>query len=359
MSHHFDSPTAIEDGRLNLCDVFAFPSPAGSSALILTVNPDAGRSSPTTFRPDAVYEFVIDPEGEVEESLCLRVRFAEPAADGSQALRILMATGHDAVDRGTEIGRGRTNEVSPFDLSGAHGSVWAGVTADPFWADGVALAGFLGSIADGRYQPEIFDGHANIFDGRNVSAIALEIPDDLLENRALSIWARITLHGHAPQRQVSRMGQPMLRPLFFNVPGDETEELNGGNPASDEQRYRDKVRQVAELVGKLAGVADPYRHAVDIAAAFLPDVMRYTPGRPARFVPGAGNGRALDDDGFGIAVSLLVGRPLARSRAPFTVSPSFPYLPRPFLGELPALLELFGLRPAGVDPISVPHQPNQ
>jgi len=70
------------------------------------------------------------------------------------------------------------------------------------------------------------------------------------------------------------------------------------------------------------------------------------------------NGRALDDDGFGIAVSLLVGRPLARSRAPFTVSPSFPYLPRPFLGELPALLELFGLRPAGVDPISVPHQPN-
>ena len=24
MSHHFDSPTAIEDGRLNLCDLYAF-----------------------------------------------------------------------------------------------------------------------------------------------------------------------------------------------------------------------------------------------------------------------------------------------------------------------------------------------
>ena len=359
MSHHFDSPTAIEDGRLNLCDVFAFPGRAGSSVLILTVNPDAGRSSPTTFRPDAVYEFVFAAEGEGQESWSLRVRFAEPAADGSQALRVLRATGDDAIDRGIEIGHGMTHEVSQFDVSGARGSVWAGVTADPFWADGVALADFLGSIAEGRYRPEIFDAQANIFDGRNVSAIVLEIPDDVLGNRALSIWARITLHGHAPQRQVSRMGQPMLRPLFFNVPGDETEELNGGNPASDEHRYREKVRQVAEMVGKLAGVSDPYQHAIDVAAAFLPDVMTYTPGRPARFVPGSGNGRALDDDGFGIAVSLLVGRPLARSRAPFTVSPSFPYLPRPFLGELPALLELFGLRPAGVDPLSVPHQPKQ
>ena len=112
MSHHFDSPTAIEDGRLNLCDVYAFPGQSGRSVLILTVNPDAGRSSPTTFRPDAVYEFVFSAEGENQESLSLRVRFAEPAADESQALRVLKATGDDAVDRGIEIGYGKTNEVA-------------------------------------------------------------------------------------------------------------------------------------------------------------------------------------------------------------------------------------------------------
>ena len=238
--------------------------------------------------------------------------------------------------------------------AGRSGSVWAGLAADPFWADGVALAGFLGAIAEGRYEPEIFDGHANIFDGRNISAVVLEIPDDVLGTGALSIWARITLHGHAPQRRVSRMGQPMLRPLFFNVPGEETEELNGGNPASDEEQYRAKVVQIAEAVGKLAGVADPYRHAVDVAAAFLPDLLRYTPGRPARFVPGSGNGRALDDDAFGIAVSLLVGDSLARSSAPFAASPTFPHVPRPHAGELPALLDLFGVRPAGADPTSGP-----
>ena len=57
MSHHFDSPTAVADGRINLCDLFVFPGAPGTTTLILTVNPDAGRSSATTFRPDALYEF--------------------------------------------------------------------------------------------------------------------------------------------------------------------------------------------------------------------------------------------------------------------------------------------------------------
>jgi len=74
MSHHFDSPTAIEDGRLNLCDLYVFPSRPGSTSLILTVNPDAGRSSPTTFRPEAIYEFVVEPDAAAGQTLSLRVR---------------------------------------------------------------------------------------------------------------------------------------------------------------------------------------------------------------------------------------------------------------------------------------------
>jgi len=50
VSHHFDSPTAIADGRINLCDLFVFPGVPGTTTLILTVNPDAGRSSATTSR---------------------------------------------------------------------------------------------------------------------------------------------------------------------------------------------------------------------------------------------------------------------------------------------------------------------
>src|SRR5262249_61840877 len=59
MSHHFDSAADRADGRINPCDLYAFPGAPGTTAVILTVNPDAGRSSPTTFRPDARYEFVV------------------------------------------------------------------------------------------------------------------------------------------------------------------------------------------------------------------------------------------------------------------------------------------------------------
>src|SRR4029453_16503531 len=59
VSHHFDSAADRADGRINPCDLYAFPATPGTTVLILTVNPDAGRSSPTTFRPDARYEFVV------------------------------------------------------------------------------------------------------------------------------------------------------------------------------------------------------------------------------------------------------------------------------------------------------------
>lgn len=349
MSHHFDSPTAIQDGRLNLCDVYAFAGKPGHSVLILTVNPDAGRSSPTTFRPDAVYEFVIG-DAVTEQQSCLRVLFSDPLPDVSQTLRVLAGPDSDDRGRGTEIGRGTTNEVSRLDFGDSPGHVWAGLAADPFWANGVALAGFLAGIAEGRYQPEIFDEPANVFDGRNISGLALEVPDRQLGTGPVSVWARITLYGHAPQRQVSRMGQPMLRPLFFNVPGEETEELNSGHPSSDVEHYQDRIIRTAETVGGLAGVADPQRHAAKVAEAFLPDVLRYSPGSSEAFRTGGVHGRALSDDAFGTAVSLLVGHPLAGSSAPFAASPIFPYLPGPHAGELPALLELFGLRAPGVDP---------
>jgi len=57
---------------------------------------------------------------------------------------------------------------------------------------------------------------SNIFAGRDVTAIALQIPDADLGGTQIAVWARISLFGHAPQLQVSRIGQAMLRPLFFS-----------------------------------------------------------------------------------------------------------------------------------------------
>src|SRR5215469_5879485 len=133
MSHHFDSPTAIEDGRLNLGDLYAFPETPGTSTLIVTVNPDAGRSSPTTFRPDALYEFVVASDGGTREDIAFRVGFAEPDQAGRQQMRILRATGPAARGGigGVPLGQGHTGTA--FAL-GTNGLAWAGRAADPFTA---------------------------------------------------------------------------------------------------------------------------------------------------------------------------------------------------------------------------------
>ena len=125
MSHHFDSPTAIADGRINLCDLFVFPGVPGTTTLILTVNPDAGRSSPTTFRPDALYEFVVASNGGTREDIAFRITFTEPDNAGNQQMRVLRADGAAARygTEGTLLGEGRTGEVVPL---GAGGLAWAG-----------------------------------------------------------------------------------------------------------------------------------------------------------------------------------------------------------------------------------------
>lgn len=97
----FDSPTAIADGRINLCDLFVFPGVPGTTTLILTVNPDAGRSSATTFRPDALYEFVVATDGGTREDIAFRVTFTEPDNAGTQQMRVLRADGA-AARHGTE-----------------------------------------------------------------------------------------------------------------------------------------------------------------------------------------------------------------------------------------------------------------
>jgi hypothetical protein len=344
VSHHFDSPTAIADGRINLCDLFVFPGVPGTTTLILTVNPDAGRSSATTFRPDALYEFVVASDGGTREDIAFRITFTEPDDTGNQQMRVLRADG-SAARRGTEgtlLGEGRTGEVFALDVGGL---AWAGSSADPFTADGVALARFLAGLAAGQYDPDFFTSWpGNIFAGRDVTAVALQVPDADLTGTRIAVWAQISLVGHAPQLQVSRIGQAMLRPLFFSPPDAESETLNAGAPASDRDAHGKRVLSIATAAARLAGLADPDAHAEQVQAAFLPDLVSYQPGQPASFQPGGGNGRALDDDTFDIAVAVLAGSTLSNASVPRPPGLEFPYLSAPSPAESPALADLFGLR---------------
>jgi hypothetical protein len=77
MSHHFDTPTAQEDPRINLCDFYLFRGTPGTAAMALTVNPDAGARSPDTFREEGLYAFRFDLNGDSREEVTFKIRFGE------------------------------------------------------------------------------------------------------------------------------------------------------------------------------------------------------------------------------------------------------------------------------------------
>ena len=91
------------------------------------------------------------------------------------------------------------------------------------------------------------------------------------------------------------------------------------------------------------GLSDPGARAEQVQAAFLPDVVTYQPGQAASFQPGSGNGRALDDNTFGIAVAVLAGSTLGNASVPRPPTSEF-HLSAPRPAKLPALADLFGLR---------------
>jgi hypothetical protein len=155
------------------------------------------------------------------------------------------------------------------------------MAADPFTADGVALATFLQGLAAGQYDRGVFmSSPSNIFAGRDVTAVALQVPDADLGGTRIAVWARISLFGHAPQLQVSRIGQAMLRPLFFSPADAESETLNAGAPASDRDAHGKRVLSIASAAVRLAGLADPDAYAEHVLTAFLPDLVTYQPGQP-------------------------------------------------------------------------------
>jgi hypothetical protein len=204
VSHHFDSAADRADGRINPCDLYAFPGAPGTTALILTVNPDAGRSSPTTFRPDTLYEFVVASDGGTARTSPCASPSPSPTRTGSSRSGSLQRR------------RPRRRQVPP-------------------------------SPGRGALRPRgVHHLPRNTFAGRDVTAIVLQLPDATLGGTRIGLWARIGLTATATpgQRQVSRIGQPMLRPLFFNPPDTEAEldALNAGAPATDQDAHGDQVR---------------------------------------------------------------------------------------------------------------------
>jgi hypothetical protein len=353
MSHHFDTPTAREDPRINLCDLYLFPGKPGTTVMAMTVNPDAGVSAPTTFRDEAIYSFRFDLDGDHREDLAFKVRFGDVEhADGDdhkhvQPFQVRRAIGEFARNgpEGELLLEGKTESLV---YSGSGLSAYAGLAPDLFAGDAAALGVFRNALfKDNKFDPDAFLNKKNFFVRRNVTAIVLEVPTQMIGKGKVSCWATASLYGHAPEVQVSRWGLPLITNVFIldlNV----REDFNRSVPADDLAKFGPVIAGVAERLSGLAGTSPhPTDYGKQLASRLLPAVLPYELGTPAAFDFAGFNGRGLADDVMDVILTLSSNTALADGVAPdkSRVRAEFPYFGEPYSKDDQA-----GLIPAAIRP---------
>ncbi len=335
MSHHFDTPTAREDPRLNLCDFYLFAgSGTGTTAMAMTVNPAANAQTAAPFRDEAVYAFRFDTDGDRCEDVSFKVRFGEIFHETSntgklnhiQRFEVRRANHLPAGLGGDVLASGQTNEV----VSGENGvRVFAAVVDDPFAGDAAALEAFKAAFAKGSYHPEAFHNRVNFFHDRTVAAIVLEVPNRLIADAArVNSWATVSLCGHAPEQQVARWGLPLLTHIYLG--GDDLRErYNHGRPSDDDSVFISSIVSTVSAYAAAAGMTgDPDAYGRRVAGLFGSLTLPYELGTVASFDYTGFNGRSLRDNVMDCMLSLLTNSPLGTGIGPDPArfAPAFPYL---------------------------------
>ena len=333
MADHLDAPGLMSpalDATVDITDHYAFQKPGDPTrtVLILDVNPLAPTHA-DEFRHDALYETLVDADGDARPDISFRYRFTRKE-EGRQFARVTRA-----VVAETELEEGHVHEeletevlVEDAPVSfGAEARItdgedgvrfFAGFRSDPFFFD---LLGFLNGLK--------FTG-LDFFADKNVFGIALEVPNRLLgTDPKIGVWTR-TLVPMTLQpdhlAQVDQMGRPAINTVFNH--GGDKNTFNVTQPA-DQRATRTASGQTflevftAELEA-LGGY--PMAQAEAIAKILLPDVLTFDYSSSAGFL----NGRRLQDDVIDIALNLVTNGEVAGDG----VGPHVDYLSVfPYLGS--------------------------
>ena len=333
MSNHFTGLSLgppLGDQRLDLCDLYAFPSPAtpDHTVLILNANPNAD-----ALHPDAIYRLAIDNDGDLRNDIAFSFVFSEPWTAARPSTSSWPATARPNPPRWSAR-RSSTRSKCLRRDNACHrpaGSVtfFAGPRSDAFFFD--------------------FDGIKNLFDitgGRNFTAphLGRDLPVDgrgfqpdgqcvldrdrdadhaLGASPDIRIWGRCSLRrDDGTLVHVDRAGHPSVS-SFFNT--DETKEAyNAGEPRQDRARW---LEQFIHLMGHTGGYDRDEAIAAIDAEGTLPDMLTYNPSKPAKYP----NGRTFTDDVIDYRLSFLTkGDCPPSGLAPHTDTlGEFPYLGPP------------------------------
>jgi hypothetical protein len=297
MSHHYSGPNIgfpRGDARLDLTDLYAFPKPGdpGKSILIMNVHPSVGLNptGPTTsepFAPEARYELKIDTDGDAIADISYEVRFAS-AEGGDQTATLRRVEGAQAASgldgkiivEGVPVSTGREAHVA---RAGDH-LFFAGWRSDPFFFD------VLGTLNNFQFTTGDF------FADKDTCSIVLEVPNALLGQKEVGLWARTLIPGATtgePWIQADRGARPNQTPFLS---GEHNDAYLAGEP-KDDARFIPVFAHALEHTGGYSS-----EEAMRVAGKLLPDLLRYDPNRPASFPD---NGRALIDDVSDLFLAIL------------------------------------------------------
>ena len=279
------------DARLDLTDLFVFSAPddPDRTVMIMCANPFTQGQG---FHPDAVYRFNIDNDGDSLADVAFSFTFSE-LTEGGQTADAFWATGREAQTR--EPRGDVLIEGAPVGFDAMAASVQAGPCrlfigkrSDPFFADAEGVLHWLIEGAEGLFE---WTG-TDFFKGKDVYAIALEAPNNMLSNNrassgsGIAVWVTISMRRDGVLVPMDREGNPSFNPILnANTIKDD---FNATDPVDDVDKF---LKPLSETL-KRHGYED--EEAKTAALTLLPDVLHYDRTMPAHYP----NGRVPTDDVF-------------------------------------------------------------
>ncbi|MBB2993250.1 hypothetical protein FHR72_004758 [Mycolicibacterium iranicum] len=286
----------LGDPRLDLCDLYVFPSPVdpARTALILTANPNAD-----AMHPDAVYRISIDNDGDLRNDIAFNFVFTEPV-NGRQKVDVRLALQSEA----------RVNAAAGSEI---FGGMDVSFDDEPhLWRSrSGSFSFFAGARSDAA------------FPGSKIIAMAVELPTSYLGAAPdVRIWARCSLVKDGEWVHADRVAHPWVSGFFSD--DDVLAEFNSGEPNRDRAHW---MGHLIELMSETGGYTRDEAVAAIETEGTLPDVLTYNPSKPAKYP----NGRTLTDDVADYRSRFLTNgqKGLAGLNTATDLLPEFPYLGAP------------------------------
>jgi hypothetical protein len=332
MSNHFTGLNLgppLGDQRLDLCDLYAFQSPAdpARTVLILNANPSAD-----ALHPDAIYRLAVDNNGDLLNDIAFSYVFSVPQ-NGKQTVNVFLAKGEDArsveavgtkIIADAEVSFGTTPNIVK---SGTY-TFFAGTRSDAFFFDYDGIKNLFDTSGGRNFTAPHLGGKSpwtgtdSNLEG-NVFSMVLELPtSELGANPEIRIWGRCSVRRDGKLLHVDRAGHPSVS-SFFNT--DETkEEYNASEPINDYKRWLD---QFVHLMGHTGNYTREEAIAAIDKEGILPDMLTFNPSKPAKYP----NGRSFIDDVIDTRLAFLSkGEIPPDGLSPHTdILKEFPYIGTP------------------------------